>query len=219
MTQTAFATLIPDARAFLTQLAAQNSRDWFAAHKDRYDQTLRAPALALLERVAARLEQRLRLPVTPKLFRPQRDMRFSRDKTPYHTHLHLLWSCGTAPDQAAFFFGVEPDHALLGGGWMGFRPEPLTRFRARLDSPEGPALAQRLDALQTQGFRLSRPQLKRTPAPYGADHPQAALLRHTSLTYWRDMPTPPPDLEAALMSGFDTLMPVQDWLLNRGQTC
>lgn len=84
-----FARLIPDARAFLTELSANNTRDWFTTRKSRYEADLKAPALALLEEGAQAIARITGQMPHTKLFRPHRDVRFSKDKTPYHTHLHL----------------------------------------------------------------------------------------------------------------------------------
>ena len=73
-----FSQLIPEARAFLSELAQNNTRDWFNDNKPRYEQQLKTPALHLLDQVAAQVGDG----VTTKLFRPQRDIRFSKDKTP-----------------------------------------------------------------------------------------------------------------------------------------
>lgn len=89
-----FARLITDARTFLGELAQNNTRDWFAVHKARYDGTLKAPALLLLDQVAHDLGPQTTQGLGVKLFRPYRNVRFSRDKTPYHTHLHMMWTLG-----------------------------------------------------------------------------------------------------------------------------
>lgn len=89
-----FASLIPDARRFLGELFENNSRDWFAGQKSRYDADLKIPATLLLDQIAQDVGRATGATLTPKLFRAHRDVRFSKDKTPYHTHLHLLWATG-----------------------------------------------------------------------------------------------------------------------------
>ncbi len=87
-----FADLIPQARAFLGELSSNNTRDWFTAHKTRYESKLKAPALLFLDQVAHDLGRSTGQSLRPKLFRAHRDVRFSKDKTPYHTHLNMLWT-------------------------------------------------------------------------------------------------------------------------------
>ncbi len=111
-----FSRLVPDARAFFSALAANNTRDWFLANKATYEAELRLPAMALLDTLGADIERIMGTPPTPKLFRPHRDVRFSKDKTPYHLHLHLLWS--TPP--VGWFLGIGRDYLSVGGGVIGF---------------------------------------------------------------------------------------------------
>lgn len=85
-----FARLIPEARAFLSELATHNERNWFTEHKSRYETELKAPALLLLDQVAHDIGRKTGNPPKPKLFRPHRDVRFSKDKTPYTTYLHMM---------------------------------------------------------------------------------------------------------------------------------
>lgn len=75
------ANLIEDAQSFLAELAQNNTRDWFAEHKIRYAMRLKRPAELLVAQVARWLEDR-EGQIRGKLFRPQRDVRFSKDKTP-----------------------------------------------------------------------------------------------------------------------------------------
>lgn len=134
-----FAPLIPDARAFLAELTENNTRDWFNAHKSRYEAQLRTPALRLVDEVAQAISRRTGAKVTGKLFRPQRDIRFSKDKTPYKTHLHMLWSIedAEADTSCALFFGIDPARCTTGGGIMGFSPAQITRWRAARGRGDG----------------------------------------------------------------------------------
>lgn len=200
--------LMPDARAFLTDLAAHNSRDWFNANKSDYDSYLKRPGEKLLADVARWYENSHGTSVRTKLFRPHRDVRFSEDKTPYHTHLHMMWSL---PDGRAWMLGISPDYATFGAGIMGFQPEQLDRYRAAVAGPEGEALAEMIAA---HDWRIDPPALKRVPAPYPADHIREELLRHKGLVAWHD------DLETALSTDpegllrgeFEDRSPLMDWL-------
>lgn len=196
-----FDRLIPEARAFLAELAVSNSRDWFTARKARYEAELKRPAELLLDQVAARLGPG----TATKLFRPQRDVRFSRDKTPYHTHLHLLW---TTPEGAQYFFGVSPDYVTAGGGRMGFDAKTLARYRERL-ARLGPALQTEIETLGRQGARLSEPELKRPAPPIAPGDPLADLARRKSLTLWFDHDAGLTNLAAQLARDFDRLKPFQ----------
>ncbi|WP_127110754.1 DUF2461 domain-containing protein [Pararhodobacter zhoushanensis] len=169
---------------FLTDLRANNSRDWFIAHRGRYDAHVAGPVRAFCDALSAELERRAGGPVTAKFYRLNRDLRFAKDKTPYNTHVHLSF---TAPDVPfAWMVGLEPGQLTLGFGAFAFPPALLSRWRAAVDGPAGSELAERLDAMRAKGLRISAPELKRTPAPFDADHPNAQLLRHKSLAVWND---------------------------------
>ncbi len=179
-----FHQLIPDARTFLSDLAANNSRDWFNTHKARYDAELKRPAILLLEQFAQRIGEGTGI----KLFRPQRDVRFSKDKTPYNTHLHLLWTLpGDTGLPVGFFFGVSPEYVSVGGGVMGFDKSGITAWRDAVDGTLGDRLNDLLEGYDARGFRLSQPELKRVPSPFGNEHPNRDLLRRKSMTVWRDL--------------------------------
>lgn len=182
-----FQSLIPDARAFLGELAENNNRDWFLANKDRYDSTLKRPAELLLEQAGADLAKSLETEVKPKLFRANRDVRFSKDKTPYHQHLHMLWTADLGGIQPlGFFFGISLNYISIGAGLMSFEKETLTSWRAMIDGPLGADYAAQISNLGNQGFRIGEPELKRVPAPYDKEHPRGDLLKRKSLSAWKD---------------------------------
>lgn len=200
--------LLPDARAFLSELAAQNTRDWFTARKSDYDSYLKRPAEKLLADMARWMEGTQGHAVRTKLFRPHRDVRFSEDKTPYHTHLHMMWSL---PDGRAWMLGISPDYATFGAGVMGFEAGQLDRYRAKVAGPEGETLAA---MVADRDWRIDPPALKRVPAPYSADHPREALLRHKGLVAWHDglEDALTADPEALLRAEIEDRAPLMDWL-------
>lgn len=200
-------TLVADARGFLGQLAQNNTRDWWQAHKTEYDTKLKAPALELLDHVAAHLRKSTGAEVSTKLFRPHRDIRFSKDKTPYNTHLHMLWS---RADAGAYFFGISANYVTAGGGVMTFDKPQIDRWRAFVDRS-----GDRVDALvanlAAQGFDVREPALKRIPAPFGADHPHGEHLRRKAFSAWVELGDGP-GLVGRLSAAYDALDPVQSLL-------
>jgi uncharacterized protein (TIGR02453 family) len=204
-----FASLIPDARGFLADLSQNNTRDWFQANKSRYDDLLKDPSEALLTDISGRLDELTGSRPTTKLFRPHRDVRFSKDKTPYHTHLHMGWTTPGSPQSIGWFFGISPDYISVGAGLMAFDKDTVTIWRETIDTVEGRGLADDVSGLCTQGFRLAEPELKRVPAPFEKDHVRGTLLRRKSLTLWRDFePQDIQDPTQAIMSTFVALQPL-----------
>lgn len=179
----AFHDLVPGSRDFFAQLAANNDRDWFAAHKGDYEAAVKRPAQLLLDEVSAALTRDLGLSAKPKLYRVHRDVRFSKDKTPYNTHLHMQWSMLDSP--VCYLFGASQSYCKLGVGAMVFPKASLPVWRERVDAGD-PVVAE-VDALAAAGWPLSQPELKRVPSPYPQDHPQADLLKRKGLILWHDL--------------------------------
>lgn len=204
-----FQTLIPDARAFLAELSDNNNREWFNTHKTRYESALKKPAKLLLDDIATRLEAKLETPITTKLFRANRDIRFSKDKTPYTRHLHMMWSPQGSGTQPVYFFGIAEQYVKAGAGLMSFDKPQQTAWRAWVSEREGDMLQTQLDALQNDGVILSKPELKRVPSPFDQDHPRAELLRRKSLVLWSDIEqaSTETDLPTALTKAFASFEP------------
>ena len=130
---------------FLDRLAAANTRATFEAARGTYERAVVAPSVALVESLGDLLHARVHpgLQADPAVgrsrFRLNRDLRFSRDKTPYKTHLDFLFWVGDGPPRAqpACILRLTSTEVLLGAGQMGLSREALTRYRERLDDPEG----------------------------------------------------------------------------------
>lgn len=210
-----FTALIPEARAFLSDLTAHNNRDWFQDHKAQYDSTLKTPATLLLDQIAFdmghKMGRKMGRTLTPKLFRPHRDVRFSKDKTPYHTHLHMMWTSDASG--AALFLGISPDYVRVGGGQMQFDKTTLPDWRTAVSGAYGTQVQSLLDLLAKDGLTPDAPELKRIPSPYAKDHPQSDLLRRKGLAVWADVaPSDWATPLAALNRRFGQITPLIDVL-------
>lgn len=210
---TAYDALIPNARAFLTKLAANNTRDWWQDNKSTYDDQLKAPALALLDDLCAPLSKLTESPVTSKLFRPHRDVRFSKDKTPYNTHLHMMWQVDAgAPQNPVFFFGVGLDYVTTGAGMMGFDKPVLMNWRKMVDL-DTKRIAGIVGEVKDQGFNFRDPALKRVPPPFDKDHPAGDLLRMKGVTASRELKGKGP-LKDQILDTFRSLWPLNKLLIS-----
>ncbi|MCA2011535.1 DUF2461 domain-containing protein [Cereibacter sphaeroides] len=206
----------PETLQFLTDLKANNDRDWFAANRAHYEAHVLAPSRAFIAELSDRLSAALGRPVEGRLYRLNRDLRFSKDKTPYNVHVHIGFAEG---GPAIWMVGFEPGRLSLGYGAFAFPPAVLTRWRIAVADPSGAGLAEVLEGLADQGLRLSEPELKRVPAPYPADHPRATLLRHKSLSVWEDqLPMEsvygPPAAER-IAKALTVFAPLRDWMTTR----
>lgn len=207
----------PDTQAFLRGLAANNDRDWFNANKKAYERAYKAPAEAFTAELRPRLEALAGVKLGGKIFRIHRDVRFSKDKSPYNTHLHIGFqhqrSGGEPRRRGGFYFGIDPAALTLGVGAFDFGPADLDRYRrAVADDHEGGELARILARLDAT---LHDADLKRVPAPYPADHPRAELLKRKGMNAWAALDPAlcaSPDLADAVMAEFERLDAINVWL-------
>jgi uncharacterized protein (TIGR02453 family) len=161
---------------FYDGLAADNSKAYWTDHREVYESDVKAPMRALLDDLMAEFGDF----GTSKIFRPFRDVRFSKDKTPYKTH------CGAVVEPArgagAFYVQLGPEGLMVAGGSFHTSPDQLRRLRESVaDERRGTALEKVLATLRRQGWAVLGERLKTTPRGYDADHPRIDLLRHKSL--------------------------------------
>lgn len=207
-----FDQFISQTQSFLRMLTQNNNRDWFLANKETYDQQLKGPAAALLEEMTPRLRDMTGFDIAPKLFRPHRDVRFSKDKTPYKTHLHMLWRVNAdARQDPVFFFGIDTSQVTVGTGMMEFEKDVLADWRKMVDL-DGGYVQGKVDAALAQGYQLWDPKLKRVPAPFAKDHAHADLLRHKGLVVMGH-PTLSSALVDDLEDAYRQIWPVSDMLV------
>lgn len=180
-----FETLITRANTFFTQLKANNTRDFYEAHKATYTADIKKPAELLADLLAEDIAKATGKAHKPKLFRIHRDVRFSKDKTPYNAHLHIMWSRPCLGP--TWFFGSSPEYLFLGMGIMGLEKDSLTTYRTMIDR-HGDDLT---DAIDASGARIGTwgpDPLKRVPKPFDQDHPHAELLKRKALTLTTELP-------------------------------
>jgi uncharacterized protein (TIGR02453 family) len=221
----------PAAFTFLRSLKRNNRRDWFEAHRDAYVHELLEPTKALIEELDIRFaELAPEFVGDPKrsMFRIYRDVRFSKDKSPYKSHASL-WIYHRAPGRgvgkeidggAGFYLHLEPGASLVAGGlWMPPRPS-LAKVRARFDEDlagwkkavTGTAFTKRFGGLTDDELGIL---LKRMPRGFADGHPAARWLRYNSFT----VSTPYADadmLSAKLvdnaMKDYAAMLPMVRWL-------
>lgn len=217
MTTQGFSGFAMETIDFMKELEANNTREWFAENKKVYERVYKAPALMFADIMAAELQSLTGSIHTSKLFRIHRDVRFSKDKTPYNTHLHISFTPEHGSESPpCWFFGLDTKSLSLGVGIFAFQPAELDAFRKRVTSEEGQDIARTLEKMAKAGMRISEPALKRVPSGYHKDHPNAALLRHKGLAAWKDLgdETKAVDSDLIGMCGaeFKRLRPLYDLL-------
>lgn len=219
----------PAALTFLRQLAKHNNREWFESHREAYDAELRAPLAALVEEMDVRLATTApELIGDPKrsIFRIHRDVRFSKDKSPYKRHISF-WiqhrdrgragrSAGSdVHGGAGLYFQLQPGESLVAGGmWMPESPA-LARIRESLTDDQT-GFEGALRAFRRRFGHLSEEAvLKRVPRGFTDEHPAAHWLRYKSFTASRpltDAQVTRRDLPDLLMREYTALIPLVRWL-------
>jgi len=223
-----FTGFTPDGMQFLVNLALNNERPWFQAHKADYERLLKEPLGALCADLADELAKRgvpLRSDPKSSPFRIYRDTRFAKDKTPYKTNLaaSFPWvgdGVATSPGEpqrhGGGYFHISPQGSYMGGGM--WRPEPgrLAAFRRAVDEDPDTALGALEDPVFLARFEpVHGDEYKRIPAGYPPGHPRADLLRLKDVTFGRELSTDEvfsPDLPAVLAADFAAAVPVMRFL-------
>jgi uncharacterized protein (TIGR02453 family) len=171
----AFSGFPHEAFEWFEELEANNNRGWFIAHRDTYERAIRDPLEELLETFADELGGRV------KMFRQNRDIRFSRDKSPYKTNTY-----GVVRDLpsglAGLYMSLSSEGFFVGTGYYMLEADQLTRFRdAIADDSSGPKLEAALAAVHAGKVETFGEALKTAPRGYPKDHPRVGLLRHRAL--------------------------------------
>lgn len=195
---------------FYDDLELDNTKSFWAAHKHVYDAAVRAPMEALTAALADEFGQ-------AKIFRPYRDVRFRKDKTPYKTHQGAVVHAGPG---LGWYVQVSAPGVRVGAGLYHADPPDLARIRAAIDAEHsGRELERLLARLERRGFERSGEQLKTSPRGWPADHPRIALLRHKSLALGRSYGFEPVIHTAELLdlvrADWRRLRPLVDWFAER----
>ncbi len=203
----AFTGFPPEALSFFAQLAADNSKAFWTAHKPTYDDKVRAPLVALTEALTPSYG-------TFTIFRPNRDIRFSKDKSPYKTNI----ACTAETDGgASVYIGLSAEGLYAGTGYYHFAKDQLDRYRAAVAADgTGAALQNLVDAARKKGYEVHGESLKVAPRGYPKDHPRVGLLRHGGLYVGKPFPIEPwlhtKTALAKVKTALTAAAPVAEWI-------
>lgn len=174
-------TINKESLDFLKALSKNNNREWFLEHKDKYlkaQENLILFADALL--VEMNKHDQIETPTGKKsLYRIYKDVRFSKDKTPYSTHWAGGFRRATKKLRGGYYFHIEPGNSFIGGGFWGPNPDDLKRIRQdiELNYDDWRKLLKNKSLTTTFGGLLGE-QLSSAPRGYTVDHPAIDLLRY-----------------------------------------
>lgn len=187
---------------FYEGLEADNSKTYWAEHKQSYESSVRAPLTALAERLAPEFGD-------VHLFRPHRDLRFTPDKRPYKEHQGVT--------VGAYYLHVDASGLFVATGYYQMSPDQIARYREAVDDERsGPALHSVVTALRADDYEIGGEQLKTKPRGYDADHPRIELLRHKALVTWRTFGAPDwlttPAATDHIAATWREMTPLRAWL-------
>ena len=210
-----FAGFRPDAIQFLADLAQNNDRAWFQPRKADYERLLKRPLEALCVALAERFEAGgipLQADPARSPFRIYRDVRFSKDKSPYKTNVgaSFPWT-GGGDGSAGGYFHLEPGEIFVGGGMWHPEPARLNAFRRLLSADPGRVHAVIDDPRFVATFgQLMGNRLTRVPQGYNASHPDAELLKLKDLGFSHglsDADVASPELPDRLVATLQVALP------------
>lgn len=193
--------------SFYAGLEENNNREWWLEHKKTYDAQVKEPLTALL----AELEPQFG---PAKIFRPNRDIRFSQDKSPYKT---AQGAFAAHQEGIGYYLQISADGLLVGGGYHSHTPAQLARFRAAVDAPaSGEELQGIVHAVAAAGFAVEGEKLKTVPRGFDKDHPRAELLKHKTLSAGVELGEPrwlsTPAAKKEIAARWETLRPLVEWV-------
>jgi uncharacterized protein (TIGR02453 family) len=190
---------------FYEDLEADNSRSWWAAHKQTYDDCVRAPIVALADALAEEFGE-------AHVYRPYRDVRFSKDKTPYKTHQGAFV---TTTEGVGFYLQVSAAGLMTAAGWRP-RGDQVLRYRDAVAGPAGAQFEQLIGEVQALGFEIDGDRLATRPRGLPPGHPRESLLRHKSLFARRRWGAPDwldtTETVTRVRADWQTLRPLVGWL-------
>jgi uncharacterized protein (TIGR02453 family) len=214
---------------FYKELAANNNRDWFKAHEQDYSHYVLEPAQAFVIRLGERLKTissgiaySSLTNGTGSVMRIHRDIRFSKDKSPYHTYLRIIFWEGKAKktENPGFYFSMDAYGGGLFAGMHMFSKELLEIYRKAVVDPElGKQLEDGLTAIRSAGkYEIGGEYYKRVPIGYPVEHKRSGLLLYNGLYVIS------PKIEATTITSPEVIdvcyahcynmAPVQQWLGN-----
>lgn len=192
---------------FYDELAANNSRQFWAEHKPVYESEVRDPMRALVTELEREFGE-------ATVFRPHRDVRFSKDKSPYKTHQGAFVAISPG---IGYYVHLDAEGLLAGGGFYSHAPTQVERYRTSVDDDvTGAQLEGIVAAVREAGFELDGDRLKTKPRGYDAEHPRIDLLRYKSLTAFKRFSAPSwlatPAAADHVRETWRLLVPLNEWV-------
>lgn len=227
---TTFTGFPPEATRFFAKIKENNNKPWFEAHKKEYQTFVVEPTKAFilamgqrLGKLAPSIQYDTRANGSGSMMRIYRDVRFSKDKTPYKTWLGVIFweGNGKKTDNPGYYFGLESDGAGAHAGLHGFPKPFLEAYREAVIDDE---LGEELNTILTtmpSAYTIGDKHYKRVPRGYDKEHPRADLLLYNSLVVsapgFSTEAVSSPGFVDACFEHYRQMAPLQQWLAKVNQ--
>jgi uncharacterized protein (TIGR02453 family) len=191
---------------FFIGLELDNSKRYFEANRRTYDEAVKAPMVALMDSLAEEYG-------TGKIFRPNRDIRFSNDKSPYKTNIAGYAAMGGRGG----YLSLSARGLTVAAGRYELTKEQLAKYRKKVAADTtGAQLTAIVAKLEKAGYGIGGEALKRVPPGWPPEHPRARLLRHKILYIYKDFGLKPWLGSSAarkhIVKVWQDAEPLNDWL-------
>lgn len=199
--------------SYLKDLQLNNDKAWFSSHKPAYE-LAKDEARTLFESIYAELKKELRLEPL-KIYRIYRDVRFSKDKTPYKTNFSAYTAYKKPEQRGGLYIQIAPANSFIAAGFWGPNPTDLLRIRKEIAASD--ELEQLLSAqsIQQEFAALKGDEVKTAPRGFDKDHPRIALLRKKQFILvkkFTDEAVLAPDFPLRVRDSLDVLKPFFDYM-------
>jgi uncharacterized protein (TIGR02453 family) len=206
-TSEAFTGFPPEALDFYEGLEADNTKAYWTEHRQVYEEAVKAPLLAFCHQVEPEFG-------VAKVFRPYRDVRFSRDKSPYKTAQGAVLGDGRG---AGVYLQISAAGLFVAAGYHEMATDQMQRFREAVDDDTaGESLQTVLAAVEAAGHHVDGDRLKTRPRGYPEHHPRLELLRYRTLTASHQYPPEDwlhtPAAAGVVTGAWREMQPLTDWL-------
>ena len=191
---------------FFIGLELDNSKRYFDANREAYEVEVKGPMVALMDSLAGDYGE-------GKIFRANRDIRFSKDKSPYKTNI----AATAGMNGRGGYISLDARGLTVAAGRYELTPQQLNKYRKKVAADStGAPLAAIVAKLEKAGYGIGGEALKRVPAGWPQDHPRARLLKHKILYIYKNLGLQPwlgtPAARKQILKVWSDAEPLNDWL-------
>jgi len=199
---------------FLKDIRANNNRDWFGENKDRFklaNENMKAFLAAMNDEMNKfdEIEK-------TKLFRIYRDVRFSKDKTPYNSHFSMSMNRAGVHRRGGYYLRITPGDTVVVGGFFGPEPKDMKLIRSHIAQDDKPLRkVLKLKKIKDTFNGLEGDAVKTAPKGYSKDHPAIDLLRHKQLflkRHFKDKEVTDKNFMKEVVKTFKNIQPFFDYM-------